>query len=32
MQLENKTAIVTGGGSGFGAGIAGLFSKNGGGN
>ena len=29
MQLENKTAIVTGGGSGFGAGIADLFSKNG---
>ena len=29
MQLKNKTAIVTGGGSGFGAGIADLFSKNG---
>ena len=29
MQLKNKTAIVTGGGSGFGAGIANLFSKNG---
>ena len=29
MQLEKKTAIVTGGGSGFGAGIADLFSKNG---
>jgi 3-oxoacyl-[acyl-carrier protein] reductase len=29
MQLKNKTAIVTGGGSGFGAGIAELFSQNG---
>ncbi len=29
MLLQNKTAIVTGGGSGFGAGIADLFSKNG---
>ena len=29
MRLKNKTAIVTGGGSGFGAGIATSFSKEG---
>ncbi|MDG4649493.1 glucose 1-dehydrogenase [Roseibacterium sp. SDUM158017] len=29
MPLENKTAIVTGGGSGFGAGIAGILAREG---
>ena len=29
MRLRNKTAIITGGGSGFGAGIAKSFSKEG---
>ena len=29
MQLKNKTAIITGGGSGFGASMADLFAKNG---
>ncbi len=29
MQLEGKTAIITGGGSGFGASMADLFAKNG---
>ena len=29
MQLKDKTAIITGGGSGFGASMAELFAKNG---
>ena len=29
MQLKGKTAIITGGGSGFGASMADLFAKNG---
>ena len=29
MQLKDKTAIVTGGGSGFGASMAELFANNG---
>ena len=29
MQLKDKTAIITGGGSGFGASMADLFAKNG---
>ena len=29
MQLKDKTAIITGGGSGFGASMANLFAKNG---
>ena len=29
MQLTGKTAIITGGGSGFGASMADLFAKNG---
>ena len=29
MQLNGKTAIITGGGSGFGASMADLFAKNG---
>ena len=29
MQLKDKTAIITGGGSGFGSSMAELFAKNG---